>query len=183
MRGNPFREAVKIEQLILNLQTKLLNYERDAKLLVEKLKNIDLAHRKFKGFQDQLRGTERAITKTRAKLRDAISAKRKKEQLGEKALYGNRKNEIIWRDTHREISQELRVQETLLESLKGKEVLLQKKPRELTPKFDLFISHASEDKDHSDQCAREAGNRTEPRRIQFRRPKRPGRHLLRIQFT
>ena len=147
MRRNPFHAVAEIEQDIVLLHRKIYLQEQDLKKIIEKLKLIDIKHRKYPAYRNAFRSKEKAIIKLRAKLRDTIAAKRGKLKEGRKILYGNRKNEIIWRVTHRELSQELRAQQGLLGSIRGNDVRLKKNKNASSSKYDLFISHASEDKD------------------------------------
>lgn len=148
MKRNPYQEAAAIEETIVELHKRLRKKESRASELVGKLKSIDPNHRKCATYRKQLKEQETDIARTRERLKKAVKAKRKREAEGKKLQFGNKKNEIAWRDTNREITQEIRKQQVLLQSLRNVQLELKKDANTGgLLKYDLFISHASEDKE------------------------------------
>ncbi|WP_442481378.1 TIR domain-containing protein [Aeoliella sp. SH292] len=147
MKKNPYQEAAELEKQITMLQTKLSRRQDSVNLLIKKLQGAAANPRHVPKWQKQLQESEKSFQRIKSQLKSCIQAKRRKEAEGRRLQFGNYKREIVWRDFNRETTQELREQQVLLNSMASSISL--HKQTEITEdvSFDLFISHASEDKD------------------------------------
>lgn len=141
------QRTIELEVFARKLRESIRKNEATLIKIAARLKKADPTSKRVKGLRDSLRQLERAITRSKTKLKDVIRAKRQLDDDRKKYHEGNLKNKIRWRDTNREINNELREQLSLLEGLQNFSVTFGESTHEDTPSHDLFLSHAHEDKE------------------------------------
>lgn len=148
MKNNPYKEAVKLEEEIVALKNKLRVKELDAEKVVERLQSLDPSSAKVPGLRNSLFQREKDISRTKKKLNEKINLKRKKENEGKRLQFGGNKKQKQRLAAHQDLNREIRNQDYILNQLSNLKLsLVEQSPTSKSKGHDLFISHASEDKE------------------------------------
>lgn len=147
MKRNPYEEAAELEAKITTLQSKLSRRQGIVIGLIAKISKAPPNHKHLRMWQHSLAAEEKCLNGIKAQLKRRIKLKRMKEAEGRRLQFGNHRREIAWRNVNREVTQELREQRVLLNSMANSISLRRREEAPQDVKFDLFVSHASEDKD------------------------------------
>ncbi|MCO6046302.1 toll/interleukin-1 receptor domain-containing protein [Aeoliella sp. ICT_H6.2] len=148
MKSNPYEDAARIESKIVKLQEQVRKKEQLCQETACKLRRADPKGKSFIRLSRSVTDRERDIKRTKQRLNRLFKAKYRVEKEGKRLLNGNRKRELTRRAINRDITRELREQSTLLGSMsKSKLALHERHTSGEQTHFDLFVSHATEDKE------------------------------------
>ena len=148
MRRNPYLKAAEVEAAIVDLHKKLKTKEKQLVNVINHLKLIKPDSKKAKGLRDSLSQREKDIHRTRANLKKKIQLKRKLEKEGKNLQFGGYKKQKKLIEVNRDYNREIKKQDSLLSQLKNIHLTLKDSNKATECKRnDVFISHASEDKE------------------------------------
>lgn len=143
-------DVFRADEFISDLRRKIKARTADASRLIARIRSADPDSTNLASLRGQLKSIEVKISHYEQMLK---SARTKKEQLASRAkneLEGNTGRHERWMAVQRQTTDELRSQVRLLDELRKVPLSLGGKPQEDNSphEYDLFISHASEDKDN-----------------------------------